>query len=88
MQRCVGTYTIMTCDLLPEMPNSSAFNQQANTATQQPKPQGLPSFSKMDPIILYASGLVIYEVLRTLEQNRVAMTQIKTDLRLKTQPRQ
>jgi len=42
----------------------------------------------MDPIILYASGLLIYEILRTLEQNRVAMTQIRTDLFLKTQPRQ
>ena len=88
MKRCVSTYTTVTCDLIPEIPSSSASKQQANTATQQPKPQGLPTISKMDPIILYASGLVIYEVLRTLEQNRVAMTQIKTDLRLKTQPRQ
>jgi hypothetical protein len=42
----------------------------------------------MDPIILYASGLVVYEVLRALEQNRVAMVQTKTDLLLKIQPRQ
>jgi hypothetical protein len=47
----------------------------------------LPTFANMDPIILYASGLVIYEVLRTLEQNRVAIVQIKTDIRLKTQHR-
>jgi hypothetical protein len=42
----------------------------------------------MDPILLYASGLVIYEVLRTLEQNRVAMVQARTDLLPKIQPRQ
>jgi hypothetical protein len=42
----------------------------------------------MDPIILYASGLVVYEVLRALEQNRVAMVQTKTGLLLKIQPRQ
>ena len=42
----------------------------------------------MDPIILYASGLVVYEVLRSLEQNRGAMTKIRSVLQVKTQPRQ
>jgi hypothetical protein len=86
MQRCVGTYTIVTCDLLPEC---QIAQLSINKPTQQHNNRNHKgTFSKMDPIILYASGLVIYEVLRTLEQNRVAMIQMKTDLRLKTQPRQ